>query len=117
MDYLIGDLQACCDPLHHLLATIDFSPSRDRIHALGDLVNPGPQSLPPPQRPAAPGDAPPALLGNHVLRLLAVAEGVRKASKGDPVDLLLAHEDRDALLHWLRHRRMAAEACGWLLVH
>ena len=62
MDYLIGDLQGCCDPLEHLLAKIDFSPSRDRLHLLGDLVNRGPQSLP-------------------VLR------------------------------------RLAAQACGWLLVH
>ena len=53
MDYLIGDLQGCCDPLEQLLATVDFSPSRDRIHLLGDLVNRGPQSLPVLQRLAS----------------------------------------------------------------
>ena len=117
MDYLIGDLQGCCDPLEHLLATIDFSPSRDRIHLLGDLVNRGPQSLAVLQRLMALGDAAQCLLGNHDLHLLAVAHGVRKPGKGDTLDPILAHEDRDALLDWLRHRRMAAEACGWLLVH
>ena len=117
MDYLIGDLQGCCDPLDHLLATVDFSPSRDRIHLLGDLVNRGPQSLPVLQRLVALGDAAQSVLGNHDLHLLAVAHGVRKPGKGDTLDAILADPQRDALLDWLRHRRMASQACGWLLVH
>jgi len=117
MDYLIGDLQGCCDPLDRLLATVDFSPSRDRIHLLGDLVNRGPQSLAVLQRLAALGDAAQCLLGNHDLHLLAVAHGVRKPGKGDTLDAILDDPEREALLDWLRHRRMAAEACGWLLVH
>jgi bis(5'-nucleosyl)-tetraphosphatase (symmetrical) len=117
MDYLIGDLQGCCDPLDHLLATVDFSPSRDRIHLLGDLVNRGPQSLPVLQRLMALGDSAQCVLGNHDLHLLAVAHGVRKPGKGDTLDAILADPQRDALLDWLRHRRMATQACGWLLVH
>ena len=117
MDYLIGDLQGCCDPLNHLLAEIDFSPSRDRLHLLGDLVNRGPQSLPVLRRLEALGDAAQCLLGNHDLHLLAVAHGVRQQGKGDTLDDILADPRRDALLDWLRHRRMAAQACGWLLVH
>lgn len=117
MDYLIGDLQGCCDPLDHLLATVGFSPSRDRIHLLGDLVNRGPQSLPVLRRLIGLGDAAQCVLGNHDLHLLAVAHGVRKQGKGDTLDEILADPQRDALLDWLRHRRMAAQACGWLLVH
>ena len=117
MDYLIGDLQGCCDPLDHLLAEIDFSPSRDRLHLLGDLVNRGPQSLPVLRRLEALGDAAQCLLGNHDLHLLAVAHGVRQQGRGDTLDAILADPRRDALLDWLRHRRMAAQACGWLLVH
>jgi bis(5'-nucleosyl)-tetraphosphatase (symmetrical) len=117
MDYLIGDLQGCCDPLDQLLATIGFSPSRDRIHLLGDLVNRGPQSLPVLRRLAGFGDAAQCLLGNHDLHLLAVAHGVRKPSKGDTLDALLADPARGEWLDWLRHRSMAAQACGWLLVH
>ncbi len=45
MHYLIGDLQGCCDALDRLLAEIGFSPSRDHLHLLGDLVNRGPASL------------------------------------------------------------------------
>jgi bis(5'-nucleosyl)-tetraphosphatase (symmetrical) len=117
MDYLIGDLQGCCDPLDHLLAEIDFSPSRDRLHLLGDLVNRGPQSLPVLRRLAALGDDAQCVLGNHDLHLLAVAHGVRPPGKGDTLAEILADPQRDALLDWLRHRRMASQACGWLLVH
>ena len=117
MDYLTGDLQGCCDPLEQLLATIDFSPSRDRIHLLGDLVNRGPQSLAVLQRLVSLGDAAQCLLGNHDLHLLAVAHGVRKPGKGDTLEAILADPHRDVLLDWLRHRQLAAQACGWLLVH
>jgi len=117
MDYLIGDLQGCCDPLDQLLATIGFSPSRDRIHVLGDLVNRGPQSLPTLARLHGLGDAATCLLGNHDLHLLAVAHGVRRPHRSDTLDAILADPRRDAWLDWLRHRQMADEACGWLLVH
>ena len=57
------------------------------------------------------------LLGNHDLHLLAVAHGVRKPHRSDTLDDILQAPDRDALLHWLRHRPMALQAQGWLLVH
>jgi bis(5'-nucleosyl)-tetraphosphatase (symmetrical) len=117
MDYLLGDLQGCCDPLDELLAAIGFSPSRDRLHVLGDLVNRGPSSLRVLQRLSGLGDAAQCLLGNHDLHLLAVAHGVRRASKGDTLAEILADPRRDAWLDWLRTRRLAGEACGWLLVH
>jgi bis(5'-nucleosyl)-tetraphosphatase (symmetrical) len=117
MDYLIGDLQGCGEPLEQILATIGFSPSRDRIHLLGDLVNRGPRSLQVLERLAGLGDAARCLLGNHDLHLLAVANGVERRSKGDTLDEILHHPRRDELLDWLRHRDLAAEACGWLLVH
>jgi bis(5'-nucleosyl)-tetraphosphatase (symmetrical) len=117
MDYLIGDLQGCCDPLEQILATIGFSPSRDTIHVLGDLVNRGPQSLQVLERLAGLGDAAQCLLGNHDLHLLAVAHGTQRRGKSDTLDEILDHPRRDAFLDWLRHRDLAAEACGWLLVH
>ena len=45
MLHLIGDVQGCAPALQRLLAEIDFSPSRDRLVMLGDLVNRGPDSL------------------------------------------------------------------------
>ena len=43
--YLIGDIQGCDTALQRLLTQISFSPSRDTIFLLGDLVNRGPDSL------------------------------------------------------------------------
>ena len=45
--YMIGDIQGCDIALENLLNTLDFSPSRDTLYALGDLVNRGPDSLHP----------------------------------------------------------------------
>ena len=117
MDYLIGDVQGCCDPLDRLLDKIGFSPSRDRIYLLGDLVNRGPQSLRTLRRLHSFGDAAVCLLGNHDLNLLAVAQGVRKPHHGDTIAEILAAPDRAAWLEWLRHQRMAVHAHGWLMVH
>jgi len=117
MNYLIGDLQGCCDPLERLLEKIDFSPSRDHAYVLGDLVNRGPASLRTLRRLRQLGDSATCLLGNHDLHLLAVAHGVRKPGRRDTLDEVLAAPDRPALLDWLRQQRMAVHAHGWLMVH
>jgi len=117
MHYLIGDVQGCCDALERLLAEIGFSPSRDRLLVVGDLVNRGPQSLATLKRLRALGDAATCLLGNHDLHLLALAFGVRKPRRDDTLGDILGSKKREAWLDWLRHRRMAAEMDGWLAVH
>ncbi len=117
MDYVIGDVQGCCSALDALLAKIDFSPSRDRLYLLGDMVNRGPQSLRTLRRLRGFGDAAVCLLGNHDLNLLAVAQGVRRPHAGDTIDEILGAPDREAWLEWLRQRRMAVLAHGWLMVH
>ncbi|OYU99537.1 MAG: bis(5'-nucleosyl)-tetraphosphatase (symmetrical) [Burkholderiales bacterium PBB5] len=118
MHYLIGDLQGCCDAFERLLAEIGFSPSRDTLHVLGDLVNRGPDSLGALQTLQRLGSAGQFLLGNHDLHLLAVSVGGRKPHRGDTLDAILAHPQREALLHWLRHQgKLADTAHGWLLVH
>ena len=115
--YLIGDVQGCCTALQRLLATLEFSPSRDRLYLLGDLVNRGPASLATLRRLQQLGPAATCLLGNHDLHLLAIAHGIRPASRGDTVADILAAPDREALLDWLRHQHMAMHADGWLMVH
>jgi len=117
MRYLVGDLQGCCDALERLLAAIDFSPSRDQLYVLGDLVNRGPDSRRVLQRLTGLGDAATCLLGNHDLHLLAVAHGVRTAGRNDTLDDLLDAPGRDAWIDWLRHRSMAVHEHGWLMVH
>jgi len=121
MDYLIGDVQGCCDALDALLAKIGFSPSRDRIFVLGDLVNRGPRSLDTLRTLRDFGDAAHCVLGNHDLNLLAVARGVRKAHRGDTIQEILDAPDRERWLDWLRQRPLALSlegaAGGWLMVH
>ena len=115
--YLIGDLQGCNAPFQRLLQAIDFSPSRDTLYLLGDLVNRGPDSLGVLRSLAALGDAAQCLLGNHDLHLLALSEGVRKPRRKDTAQEVLLAPDGKALIDWLRHRAMAIEAHGWLMVH
>ena len=115
--YLIGDLQGCDKPLQRLLDAIDFSPSRDTLYLLGDLVNRGPDSLGVLRRLSALGDTAQCLLGNHDLHALAVWQGVRKTKRNDTLDALLAADDGVYLFNWLRHRPMALHAHGWLMVH
>ncbi|MEZ5607499.1 MAG: symmetrical bis(5'-nucleosyl)-tetraphosphatase [Burkholderiaceae bacterium] len=115
--YLIGDVQGCDDALGRLLDAAAFSPSRDRLIVLGDLVNRGPASLAALRRLMALGDAGQSLLGNHDLHLLALACGVRPLHRHDTVGDILAAPDRGALLDWLRQRPLALREQGVLLVH
>jgi bis(5'-nucleosyl)-tetraphosphatase (symmetrical) len=105
--YFIGDVQGCDSALARLLDEISFSPSRDTLYLLGDLVNRGPNSLGVLRRLMALGDAAHCLLGNHDLHLLAIAHGVRRPGRGDTLDAVLSDPDRGVLLDWLRQRAMA----------
>ena len=115
--YLIGDLQGCDAPLGRLLERIGFSPSRDTLYLLGDLVNRGPASAAVLRRLMGYGDAARCLLGNHDLSLLAVAHGHRAPHRNDTMDDILRAPDREAMLHWLRHCSLAVHAHGVLMVH
>ncbi len=117
MHYLVGDLQGCDDAFERLLANIGFSPSRDSLTLLGDLVNRGPGSLAVLRRVMSMGAAAQAVLGNHDLHLLAVANGIRTSKRGDTIDDVLHAPDAAPLLAWLRERPLALRAHGWLCVH
>ena len=114
---MIGDVQGCHAPLQRLLQKIDFSPSRDTLYFLGDLVNRGPDSLAVLRQLKALGDAAQCLLGNHDLHLLAMWQGVRPPGRRDTAQAVLQAADAAELMDWLRHRAMALHAQGWLMVH
>ena len=115
--YCVGDVQGCDAPLGRLLAEIDFSPSRDTLFVLGDLVNRGPASAQVLRRLMALGNAVQCVLGNHDLHLLAVAAGASRTKPLDTLDHLLQAPDRPALLNWLRHQRLAIWQHDVLMVH
>lgn len=102
--YAIGDIQGCARELDSLLDAICFEPDSDRLWLVGDLVNRGPSSAAVLRRIIALGDAVTTVLGNHDLHLLAAAAGVRTPNVKDTFGDVLAAEDADALLDWLRHR-------------
>lgn len=119
--YCIGDVQGCDEALERLLAQIDFSPSRDTVYLLGDLVNRGPASVQVLRRCMAADGALLSLLGNHDLHLLAVAHGARKPSARDTLAPVLQAPDRMVLLDWLRQqplvRQVEHHGQTMLLVH
>ena len=117
MILLVGDVQGCDSALAQLLDQSGFSPSRDTLVLLGDLVNRGPDSLGVLRRLHALGDSAQCLLGNHDLHLLAVAHGARALQRGDTFGDVLADAGRDGWIDWLRHRHMALSTAGWLCVH
>jgi bis(5'-nucleosyl)-tetraphosphatase (symmetrical) len=117
MIHLVGDVQGCAGALERLLSEIGFTPSRDRLVVLGDLVNRGPASLAVLERLAGFGDAVQCLLGNHDLSLIAVACGARQRRRGDTFGDVLDAPDCPAWIDWLRHRRLALLDSGWLCVH
>jgi bis(5'-nucleosyl)-tetraphosphatase (symmetrical) len=104
--YLIGDVQGCHEALERLLDTVGFSPSRDTIYLLGDLVNRGPDSAGVLRRLMGFGHSAQCLLGNHDLHLLAAAHGIRPLQPLDTIQDILQAPDREALLHWLRQQRL-----------
>ncbi|GKT20382.1 symmetrical bis(5'-nucleosyl)-tetraphosphatase [Acidovorax sp. SUPP3334] len=105
--YCIGDIQGCDTALQSLLDHIGFSPSRDTVYLLGDLVNRGPASAAVLRRCMQAGDSLRSLLGNHDLHLLAAAHGARKSSRRDTLEQVLKAPDSERLLEWLRQQPLA----------
>ena len=106
-NYFIGDIQGCNSAFERLLHHIDFSPSRDTLYLLGDLVNRGPDSVGVLRRCMHAGDSIKPLLGNHDLHLLAAAHGARHPSRRDTLSSVLDAPDSAALLDWVRHQPLA----------
>ena len=115
--YLIGDIQGCHTAFTRLLQHLDFSPSRDTLFVLGDLVNRGPDNAAVLRQLMAYGSSARCLLGNHDLHMLAVSQRVRQPSSQDTFADVLEAPDREAMLHWLRHQHLAWREGQVLMVH
>lgn len=115
--YAIGDIQGCYTSFTHLLELIGFSPSRDRLWLVGDLINRGPDSLAVLRWAKQHENSLSVVLGNHDLHTLAVAEGLVEAHRLDTLQSLLHAADGAELLAWLRGRSMAYAEGEYLMVH
>lgn len=115
--YVVGDIQGCHDALAELLAALEFDRTRDRLWITGDLVNRGENSLAVLRWCMAHDDCVVAVLGNHDLHLLAVAEGFVPPHRKDTLEMILAAPDRKALLTWLRQRPMLHREGAWMMLH
>src|SRR5215475_14198346 len=115
--YAIGDIQGCMASLERLLALIDFSPARDELWLVGDLVNRGPRSLDVLRWAYAMSARITCVLGNHDLHLLARAAGAAQSKERDTLDDVLAAPDCDRLIDWLRARPLCHYDDRFVLVH
>ena len=117
--YAIGDIQGCFDEFETLLQSIDFTPVKDTLWLLGDLVNRGPNSLATLRRIQQLGDAAKVVLGNHDLHFLAVFYGGHDTRRSDTLDELLSAPDIEELAGWLRSQPLihCDRELGWLMVH
>jgi bis(5'-nucleosyl)-tetraphosphatase (symmetrical) len=116
-DYVVGDIQGCLSPLLKLLDRVDFEPSSDRLIAVGDLVNRGPQSLATLRFCKDLGSAFTSVLGNHDLHLLAISQGVRRLTRKDTLDEILDAPDREELLDWLQQLPLFLSIGEYSVVH
>lgn len=103
MDYAIGDVQGCYEPLLRLLEHIDFDEKSDRLWFVGDLVNRGLQSLEVLRFIQSLPIQPRITLGNHDLHLLSrLFNPSARKNQDDTLQAILAASDGEALGHWLR---------------
>ncbi|MCL4720499.1 MAG: symmetrical bis(5'-nucleosyl)-tetraphosphatase [Gammaproteobacteria bacterium] len=117
--YAIGDVQGCCDQLEQLLEVLRFTPARDELWFVGDLVNRGPRSLDTLRLIRSLGSAATVVLGNHDLHLIALAFGNRARAREHELADVLAATDAPELIDWLRHRPLACyrPELNTLMVH
>jgi bis(5'-nucleosyl)-tetraphosphatase (symmetrical) len=115
--YAIGDLQGCFFSFQDLLKKIQFNTEHDRLWFVGDLINRGPGSLEVLRWIFERQSSVVAVLGNHDLHTLVVAEGFVSAHRSDTIQVLLDAPDANELLTWLRHQPLVHFEHGYLMVH
>lgn len=115
--YAVGDIQGCYSVLQRLLERIAFDPATDRLWAVGDLVNRGPESVQTLRFLRDLGGAATVVLGNHDLYLLMVAAGHKRLDDDDTLFQVLEAPDRDALLAWVANRPLMHVEGDYAMLH
>jgi len=115
--YAIGDIQGCYHAFQALLTRLKFDPDKDQLWLVGDLINRGSGTLEVLRWCYAHRDSLRIVLGNHDLHAIVVAAGIVAAHRGDTLQSLLAADDKDVLLSWLRHQPLVYHEADYLMVH
>ncbi len=119
--YAIGDVHGCYRELLRLLTIMPIDWDRDELWMVGDLVNRGPASLRvlrwARKTSKSMGDRFQVVLGNHDLRLLAIAAGIAQPRRGDTISRVMKAKDRDRLIKWLAGQPLLHRRGDYLLVH
>lgn len=105
--YAIGDVQGCYQSLKTLLQAIRFSPDKDQLWLVGDLVNRGSRSLETLRFIYGLRDHVHMVLGNHDMHLLSLAYGIKKPEKNSDLVPILAAADKLDMLSWLQQQPLA----------
>ena len=106
--YLLGDIQGCYDSLQHLLDTIHFDPTSDRLWSCGDLVNRGGKSLEVLRLLKSFGQSVSVTLGNHDLHLLASHHATPHGRSGNrEFDKVFSAPDCAELIEWMNSHPLA----------
>ncbi len=113
--YAIGDIQGCAREFSRLLAELGYSPSRDELFLLGDIINRGPGSLEA-LRHAESIEAR-VVLGNHDLHWLAMCFGDHRAKRKDTLAELSAAADSTKLAEWLREQPLLIDTGDFVFSH
>ena len=99
--FAVGDIQGCYKEFCQLLEKIEFSPERDRLILLGDLVNRGPDSLSVIRFAMEHQSCVDVVLGNHDLYLIAALEDKTLARSHDTFHDVLEAPERKKIKKWL----------------
>jgi len=110
-NYVVGDIQGCCEALERLLAKVGFEPGRDTLWSVGDMVNRGPQSLETLRLLYKLDSAFTAVLGNHDLHFLALKSKAKSDGKTRMLRALLDASDSQKLADWLQQMPLAYRQC------
>lgn len=116
LNYAIGDLQGCYDPLMRLLEKIKFNPQEDTLWCVGDLVNRGSQSLKT-LRFLKSLPRIKIVLGNHDLFLLTLFYGFNHSSH--TMQDILDAQDCEEIIAWLSKQSFLHhdEKLNYVMVH
>ena len=104
--YVIGDVHGCLPELESLLHIIAFSPEKDQLWFVGDLVNRGKYSLETLRFIRQFGFSAIIVLGNHDLHLMSLLYRPKWREKFPLLQPIFSASDGVELLQWLRSNHL-----------